>query len=455
MGDEKVSFGSLIFLFLFMPVSLLLYYVVPGPFKKAVLILLSFLFYAWGRPEHLVVLALSILFNYFSASEMLRWKQNGSIMMARIALFGAIAVDIAVLAVFKYTSIGLPLGISFYTFSIISYLADLYLEKAGRADNLVNFALYVSFFPKISSGPIVSYQEFEDQLLTAKPGLVSIQDGLYQFLIGLFKKILIADALGSAFARVTSLTAMATATAWLGALFYFLQLYFDFSGYSDMAIGLSRMFGFRFGKNFDYPYLSVNISEFWRRWHISLGAWFRNYVYIPLGGNRCSTLMQVRNLLAVWILTGIWHGSTLNFLIWGLYHGAFAMLERFVLKDKVEMFPKVLRILVTDLIVYFGWVMFFSPSMGEAVRYYGLMFGAGSLGFWNKTTTFLLMEKLPLLIIAAALCGPWIYSLHESFAFKRGGVYRTISVLMFAALFLVCTAGIVGSTYTSFLYVKF
>ena len=419
------------------------------------MILLSYLFYAWGNPQHLLVLILSILFNYFSASEMIRWKQNGSVLAARIAFFGAVAVDVIVLAIFKYTSLGLPLGISFYTFSIISYLADLYMEKAGRADNLINFTLFVSFFPKVGSGPIVRYQDFEEQLLNIKPGLIAVQDGLYLFLMGLFKKILIADALGAAFSQVTQLAGMAQATAWLGAFFYFLQLYFDFSGYSDMAIGLSRMFGFRFEKNFDYPYLSNSINDFWRRWHISLGAWFRNYVYIPLGGNRCSTLCQVRNLLAVWILTGIWHGSTLNFLIWGLYHGAFAMLERFLLKDTLEKIPDVIRILVTDIIVFFGWVMFFSPSMGEALRYYGLMFGAGSLGFWNRTTTFLLVEKLPLLIIAVILCGPWVFRLHESLAFKEGGLYKTVSLLVFTALFLVCTAGIVGSTYTSFLYAKF
>ena len=282
-----------------------------------------------------------------------------------------------------------------------------------------------------------------------------MEDGLYLFLMGLFKKILIADALGSAFAQITALGSMPAGTAWLGAFFYFLQLYFDFSGYSDMAIGLSRMLGFRFEKNFDYPYLSTSVADFWRRWHISLGAWFRNYVYIPLGGNRCSTLMQVRNLLAVWILTGIWHGSTLNFLVWGLYHGAFVMLERFVLKDVLEKIPKVIRILVTDFIVYIGWVLFFSPSMGRAIGWYGSMFGADGMGLWNSTTTFLLIEKLPLMIIAVLFLGPWLRNLHDNFAYKEGGVFRALSILVFAALFLVCTAGIVGSTYTSFLYVQF
>jgi len=428
---------------------------VPGKAKKLIMILLSFLFYAWGSPEHLLLLIISVLFNYFSASEMIRWKESGNILGARIAFFGAIVVDIVVLAIFKYTTIGLPLGISFYTFSIISYLADLYLEKAGEANNLINFTLYVSFFPKISSGPIVRYQDFEAQLLDLRPGKKAVEDGLYLFLMGLFKKILIADALGSAFSQIVALGDMPAATAWLGAFFYFLQLYFDFSGYSDMAIGLSRMLGFRFEKNFDYPYLSKSVAEFWRRWHISLGAWFRNYVYIPLGGNRCSTLMQVRNLLAVWILTGIWHGSTLNFVVWGLYHGAFVMLERFVLKDILEKIPAVIRILVTDFIVFMGWVLFFSPSMGSALGWYGSMFGADGMGLWNSTTTFLLIEKLPLMIIAVLFLGPWIRNLHDNFAYKEGGVFRALSILIFAALFLVCTAGIVGSTYTSFLYVQF
>ena len=450
-----MSFGSLIFLFLFLPVSLILYYIVPGRAKKAVLILLSFVFYAWGKPEHLVILVLSVLFNYFSAAEMLRWKEQGNDLMARIAFFGAVGIDVCVLAIFKYTGAGLPLGISFYTFSMISYLADLYMEKAGMADNLVNFTLYISFFPKITSGPIVQYRDFEEQLLSLRPGRHAVEDGFYMFLTGLFKKILIADTLGAAFAYVTSLDSMAAATAWLGALFYFFQLYFDFSGYSDMAIGLSRMLGFRFSKNFDYPYMSSSISEFWRRWHISLGAWFRNYVYIPLGGNRCSTVMQIRNLLVVWVLTGIWHGSTLNFLVWGLYHGAFVILERFVLKDRTEVFPKVLRILVTDLIVYFGWVFFFSPSMGSAVSYFGRMFGADGMGIWNSTTSFIFMENLPMLIIALLLTGPGVRRIHDVYAYDRGGVYRALSFLIYVVLFAVSIAVIVGSTYTSFLYVQF
>lgn len=427
----------------------------PGQAKKIVMILLSFLFYAWGNPLHLLLLILSILFNYFSAQEMVRFKQNGSIIPARIAFWGAVGVDIVVLAIFKYTTLALPLGISFYTFSIISYLADLYMEKAGYADNLINFALFVSFFPKVGSGPIVRYQDFEAQIANLKFTRKALENGIYQFLIGLFKKILIADALGTLFAQITGLGEMAQATAWLGALCYFLQLYFDFSGYSDMAIGLSRMLGFQFEKNFDYPYLSLSISEFWRRWHISLGAWFRNYVYIPLGGNRCSTLLQVRNLLAVWILTGIWHGNTLNFLVWGLYHGAFVMIERFVLKNTFDRVPAIFRIIVTDIIVFFGWVLFFSPSMQSAIHYYGLMFGVGSQGLWNNTTSFLLMQKLPLLIIALLLTGPWVHRLQESFTFHRGGIYRTVSFVIFAALFLLCTAGIVGSTYTSFLYAQF
>ena len=450
-----MSFGSLIFLFLFLPITLILYYIVPGRAKKAVLILLSFVFYAWGKPEHLVLLVLSVLFNYFSASEMMGWKDQGNELAAKIALFSAIGVDVCVLAVFKYTGLGLPLGISFYTFSIISYLADLYMEKAGMANNLVNFTLYVSFFPKITSGPIVQYGDFEEQLMSLKPGRHAVEDGFYQFLTGLFKKVLIADSLGAAFTYIVSLDRMAAATAWLGAFFYFLQLYFDFSGYSDMAIGIARMLGFRFDKNFDYPYMSSSISEFWRRWHISLGAWFRNYVYIPLGGNRCSTLMQVRNLLIVWALTGIWHGSTLNFLVWGLYHGAFIMLERFVLKDRVEVIPRVLRIFVTDLIVLFGWVFFFSPSMGSAVSWFGRMFGADGMGVWNSTTGFIFRENLPMMIIALLLLGPGLRKIHDMYAYDRGGVYRALSFLLFAVLFLVSIAVIVGSTYISFLYVQF
>ena len=350
------------------------------------------------------------------------------------------------------------MGISFFTFQALGYLLDVYHKRIIAEKDFLTYALFVSFFPSIVAGPINKASLVIPQLKAMRPhfNYSKAVDGLKMLLWGMFMKVVVADRVAlyvdTVFPSYINYTGL---TCFVASILYTIQIYADFAGYSLMAIGVGKTLGFELTENFRRPYFAVSVTDFWRRWHISLGAWFRNYVYIPLGGNRCSTLMQVRNLLAVWILTGIWHGSTLNFLVWGLYHGAFVMLERFVLKDVLEKIPKVIRILVTDFIVYIGWVLFFSPSMGRAIGWYGSMFGADGMGMWNSTTTFMLVEKLPLMIIAVLFLGPWIRNLHDNLAYKEGGVFRALSILVFAALFLVCTAGIVGSTYTSFLYVQF
>ena len=450
-----MTFGSLLFLFIFLPITLLLYNVVPERYKLLLLAVMSILFYSWGSPTQLLVLVLSMAFNYTAGIEIDRYLAKDKQGVARIAMFAAIIVDVAVLAIFKYTTLTMPIGISFYTFSIISYLVDVCREDAPAEDSPLKFILYVSFFPKITSGPIVRYCDFKAQLEDLNVSRNALGEGMNLFLIGLFKKVLIADTLGSAFGQVTGLGRMAAATAWMGMIFYGLQLYFDFSGYSDMAIGLARIFGFRFEKNFDYPYLSTSISEFWRRWHISLGAWFRNYVYIPLGGNRCTPIRQAGNLMAVWVLTGIWHGSTWNYLVWGLYHGVFVLLEKFALKNILPKIPTGIRIFVTDLIAFLGWVFFFSPSLESALQYFGKMFGADGVGFWDQTTSFFLRERILLLIVAALLCSPTVKNFHDSTVYRKGGAAKTVSVALYVALFVICVAGLVSATYTSFLYVQF
>ena len=367
----------------------------------------------------------------------------------------AVACDIALLCVYKYSGAGLPLGISFYTFSELSYLFDIYYGKAEAEKNPFKLSLYVSFFPKVTSGPIVKYADFSEQLDSLRFDFENISDGTALFLKGLFKKVLIADNLGVAFASVTELNLISGATAWLGMIFYSLQLYYDFSGYSDMAIGLAKVFGFSFDKNFDYPYMSKSISEFWRRWHISLGAWFRDYVYIPLGGNRVSSAMLLRNLLVVWLLTGIWHGSTGNFVVWGLYHGFFVILERFVIKDSFDGIPSVIRIIITDFIAFVGWVFFFSDSLPDALYYIMEMFGADGLGFFDKTAFFLFFDNLFLLIVAIALATPFPKLLHDKLAYEKGGVWRVLSVVAAVVLMILAVSGIIGSTYTTFLYFKF
>ncbi len=450
-----MALSSLTCIFIFLPVTVLLYRIVPVRLRMVLLLAASLLFYAWGSPKYLLFLLLTIAFDYFAALELDDLLSRKKIKAARSALFLAAGVHIAALCVFKYTSLSLPIGISFYTFSALSWLIDVYRGDAGAEINPLYPALYIAFFPKVTSGPIVRWSDMEAVM---KEPVITVDDtgkGIRLFFTGLFKKVLIADSLGRAFAAVCALPQMAAMTAIFGMIFYSLQLYFDFSGYSDMAIGLARLFGFRFGENFHYPYLSGSVSEFWRRWHITLGAWFRDYVYIPLGGNRCSAQTQLRNLLIVWALTGIWHGSTLNFLFWGLYHGAFIILERFVLKGRLEAVPPPVRVLLTDIIVFVGWVFFFSPSLGSAFIYIGKMFGLDGIGFWNGMTTFLLKENVLLLLAAIVLCGPWVRNLHDSLVYREGGAWRIASSVGYVVLTLFSVAALVSATYTSFLYFQF
>ena len=331
----------------------------------------------------------------------------------------------------------------------------MYRGRAEGERNFLRAAVYITFFPKLISGPIARYEDFGPQLTEPPaPGREDLYAGAELFLMGLFKKVLLADRLGTAFAAVGGLGTMAAGTAWLGMILYSFQLYFDFSGYSDMAVGLARMLGFHIDKNFDYPYLSRSVTEFWRRWHISLGAWFREYVYIPLGGNRKGPARQLLNLLAVWVLTGLWHGSTLNFLVWGLWHGLFIILERFVLRDGLERVPGFFRVLGACLVAFFGWVLFFSPSLGSALRYFGQMFGGGT-GLWDGTATYTLRNNLVLLAAACLFAGPVMNRLRENLIARFPRRAPAVSLLVNAALLAFATAGMVNATYSSFLYFQF
>ncbi len=452
-----MTFTSLTFLFLFLPLALVGYFVIfykmPNC-RSYYLIALSLLFYAWGDAKSVPVLLLSVLFHYAAGQTMIEWKRRENARYAKLSLALAIIVDVAVLALFKYTSIGLPLGISFYTFSAISYLVDVYRGERER-ESFVDEVLYITFFPKIVSGPIVRYEDFGKSMQDASSVRNNILIGTRCFVIGMFKKVLLADSFGASFQAIYGLPKMAGMTAWLGMLFYGFQLYFDFSGYSDMAIGVARILGFKFDKNFDDPYTSKSIAEFWRRWHISLGGWFRNYVYIPLGGNRCSQWKQVRNLSVVWLMTGIWHGSTWNFLLWGVYHGCFILLERFVIGARRDKVPEVVQMIVTDVIVFFGWTAFFTPSFGAMVQWFGRMFGGDGLGLFDQTTGYYLYNNLILLIFAVLCSGSVMRKLYQELTLKRDGWAMYVSVAAHAILVLFCFANMVGATYHSFLYFKF
>ncbi|MBQ7000995.1 MAG: MBOAT family protein [Oscillospiraceae bacterium] len=469
-----MAINDLSFLFLLFPVILLAHKLVPGMLGKNIVLLLgSLLFFAWGSPEYLFLMAMIILFNYFTGLEMAARKKAEQ--DAKPVLVSAVAVNLLLLGFFKYwgfllenvnallglsisvRDLPMPIGVSFFTFSVLSYLFDVYRDKAPAAKNILEFSLFVTFFPKLVSGPIVQYAAMEKQLKARKLTKVKFGKGCRLFLIGLSKKVLLANNLGTTFYAVTALPAdqVSVATAWLGAVSYSLMLYFDFGGYSDMAIGLGEMFGFDFGKNFDYPYISASVSEFWRRWHISLGSWFRDYVYIPLGGSRVETGKIIRNLLIVWALTGIWHGAAWNFVFWGLYYGLILLVEKFVLKSVLEVVPTVLRQIGTVLLVVIGWVFFFSPSLDSAFTWLARMFGIGAAGLIDGTAKYYLSGSAILLIISALGAIPFPAKQANQLLKSGNKVPVYLSVAWFALLLILCIAGMMVSTYSSFLYFQF
>ena len=470
-----MAFNDLSFVFLFFPVVLLAHWVVPGAFKNLVLLIFSLVFFAWGSPSYVLLMVLLILFNYFTGLQIKAQKEEKNEKMAKFALVSAVAANLLLLGFFKYwgfllqnvnailgtsfsSGVGsMPLGVSFFTFSILSYLYDIYRDKASVAESLLDFALFVTFFPKLVSGPIVRYADFEKQIHDRTCNAVKFGKGARLFLIGLAKKVLLSNILGTTFYAVSALdvASLSVVTAWLGAVCYALMLYFDFSGYSDMAIGLGSMFGFSFDKNFDYPYMSGSITEFWRRWHISLGAWFREYIYFPLGGSRVETVKIIRNLFVVWLFTGIWHGASWNFIVWGLYYGVLQVVEKFLLKDTLEKIPSFIRIPFTQLLVLIGWVFFFCPSLGSALSWLGRMVGIGGAGFLDATGKYYLGSSAIVLVIGAVSAFPLGASFGNKLLKNKNKTMVYLSVVWFAALLVLCIAGMMSSTYSSFLYFQF
>ena len=470
-----MAFNDLSFVFLFFPAVLLIHWVVPGMLKNTVLLIFSLIFFAWGSPTYVLLMLLLIVFNYFSGLQIEAQRKEGNEKMSKFALVSAVTANLLFLGFFKYwgfllenvnallgTSLAapqasMPLGVSFFTFSILSYLYDVYRKKAPAVENIVDFALFVTFFPKLVSGPIVQYAAFRKQLRDRTCNALKFGKGCRLFLIGLAKKVLLSNIIGTIFYAVTALPLeqVSLVTAWLGTVSYALMLYFDFSGYSDMAIGLAQMFGFSFDKNFDYPYMAVSITDFWRRWHISLGAWFRDYIYIPLGGSRVETGKIIRNLFVVWLFTGIWHGASWNFIFWGLYYGVLQLIEKFVLKELLEKIPNIIRIVFTLLLVLIGWVFFFSPTLGTAFVWLGKMFGIGAAGMLDATAKYYLSSSAIILAIGAVAAYPVGANFGNKLLKKKNQMPIYLSVVWFAILLILCIAGMMSSTYSSFLYFQF
>lgn len=413
-------FSSLLFLFRFLPLFLLCYFLAPGKYRNGILFLGSLIFYGWGEPVYITLLLFSTLVDFYHGKLVDQMKTNGKSRAAKCVVASSVVINLSLLIIFKYTDfligsfnalcgsnlplprLALPIGISFYTFQTMSYTIDIYRGDAPVQKNVISFGAYVSMFPQLIAGPIVRYQTIAKELDYRKETVNQFAAGARLFVTGLGKKVLIANQTGALWTEITGILPeeRSILMVWMGILAFAFQIYFDFSGYSDMASGLGIMLGFHFPNNFNYPYISKSITEFWRRWHISLGTWFREYVYIPLGGNRTGTGLQIRNILIVWLLTGIWHGASLNFLLWGLYFGILLLLEKFVLKDLLQRLPGWFGQLYTFLLVLLGWVLFAFDSMRGGLAYLLQMLGAGGLDFVNPRTVFLLCGNAVLLLAA-------------------------------------------------------
>ena len=469
-------FSSITFLFLFLPVVMAVYYIVPGRAKNVVLLIASLFFYAWGEPVYVVLMILSILFNYFCGRDIRACAEAEDERRAKLSLAFAVTVNVLILGFFKYygfildsvnsflpsdipyRELPLPVGISFYTFQAISYLVDVYRKKAEPQKNILYFALYISMFPQLIAGPIVRYVDIEAQLRDRKISVRRLGQGAVFFIIGLAKKVIIANTAGEVFDQIAGVPAssLSMLTAWVGAFSYAFQIYFDFSGYSDMAVGLGKMFGFEFRRNFDYPYISKSITEFWRRWHISLSTWFREYVYIPLGGNRCSVSRNIFNLMVVWALTGMWHGAAWNFIAWGVYYGVILVLEKYIWGDSLERLPAVARHIYAVILVLVGWVFFFSPSLGYSLRYLAAMVGGGA-GIVDAEGAFLLFTHWLLYVLA--VLGSSSLGLRLLNAVPRtirNEKAKTVTaVVIYMGVFVAAVAFLVTDTFNPFLYFRF
>ncbi len=461
-------FSSLIFLFAFLPTVLLLYFSAPKKLKNGVLFVVSLFFYGWGEPIYILLMMASITSAYLFGFPIARHRERRPALAKAITAV-SVCVNLSALFFFKYynflasaaklptiVGLALPIGISFYTFQILSYTVDLYRGEIALQRNYLAFGTYVTLFPQLVAGPIVKYSEIDGALTDRVTTRSDFANGVLRFVCGLAKKILIGDALAAGYEYYKTMMQFTPTAlgAWLVAIFYSLHLYFDFSGYSDMAIGLGRMFGFSFPENFNYPYISKSISEFWRRWHMTLSHWFRDYVYIPLGGNRRGKWKLCRNLMAVWLLTGLWHGAGWNFILWGLYFGVLLIMERLFLSRVLEKAPNALRHFYTLVLVFISFLIFSSDRLSFAWNCILAMVGVGTVGFSTQTVTYQLLRYLPLLAVAGVGATPLVKQRVREFL--RGSNRRAAWIPVGSVvILLVCTAYLVDSTYSPFAYLNF
>ena len=471
-------FSSLLFLFRFLPVVLVLYFVTPRKWRNLFLFLASLVFYAWGEPVYVLIMLFSTVLDYNHGRMVEKYLKLGDEKKAKFYVISSMLINLLVLGVFKYAdfligsmnnllgtqlpllNLALPIGISFYTFQTMSYTVDVYRGQAKAQKDMIAFGAYVALFPQLVAGPIVQYKTIAEQLTERRENVNQFAYGIRRFVLGLGKKVLLANNNGYLWDTISVMDTreMSVLMAWIGAVSFTFQIYFDFSGYSDMAIGLGNMFGFRFLENFNYPYVSKSVTEFWRRWHISLGSWFREYVYIPLGGNRCNVARQVRNLALTWCLTGIWHGASWNFLLWGVYYGFFIIIEKMFLLKWMEKWTVFFRHLYTLFIVVVGWVIFAFDNMEKGAEYLKVMFCMGGKGLVDDNAMYyLIMYGLTFIILIASSTElPKKLAKHVLVMLKgREMVKWILEILCLSLVVLASVAYLVNSSYNPFLYFRF
>lgn len=468
-------FNSITFLLVFLPITLILYFVLPKQFRNIILLLVSIFFYAWGEPVYVVLKILSILLNYFCGLEIYNRRQRE--VEAKKSLIIAIVANLGVLGFFKYyeffittingvfqadivvRNLPLPIGLSFFTFQAISYLVDIYRGNVKAQRNLVKFGVYLAMFPSLIAGPIIRYLDIEEQLTHRQVNWEKFGSGLMLFIIGLGKKVIISGSAGMIFVQIMNmdLGTFSALTAWVGVFAFAFQIYFDFSGYSDMAIGLAKMFGFDLLPNFNYPYVAASIGDFCRRWHISLSSWFRDYLYIPLGGSQVAISRNIINLVVVWAIIGLWHGTTWHFLFWGLYFAAIIALEKFVLGRYIRRLPRFIGQLYTLFLIMIGWVFFFSPNLAFAITYIQTMFGVGVSGILDTQGLFLLTSNwlLVILMILGSSSLGYRALRYVINAFSNIVMKKVVTSFIYLGIFVVSLAFILTYGSTPFFYFRF
>ena len=459
-------FSSNVFLFAFLPSVLLIYYLCPRKLRNPVLLLWSLVFYGWGEPVYLFLMIASILLNYFFGAWVHARRSKG--LDAKLLLGVGVAANLLILGFFKYAGffvdqlkailpfmsgvqapdLALPIGISFYVFQSMSYIIDVYRDDAPVQKNVLTFGTYVTLFPQLIAGPIVRYSDVALQMDSRKENISKFASGVQRFIVGLGKKVLLANPMGNLWELLQRHEG--TAAAWVGIIAYSLQIYFDFSGYSDMAIGLGKMFGFEFLDNFNYPYISSTITEFWRRWHISLSTWFKEYVYIPLGGNRKGLPRQILNLLVVWGLTGFWHGASWNFLLWGLYYAVLLIMEKLFLLDLLKKLPKFVGHIYSIFAILMGWSLFFFEDMRQLGAFFGKLFVPAAVSAEGMN---LILGFLPILLVSILAATPLVKTVGQKL--KEGTAIRYAKLGFCALIMLLCVAALASNSYNPFIYFRF